>query len=134
MPSTLVVPLLVVVEPVNLHWPPGVGQRAARVRAKALLESTGKGSGEAWSRGWRQPGAEGCWPQWGPLAVCMAGCRPGSGPRLSSPLAPCLYCPGPGSAATERGARSTSQPFTALPQEFGGSCLRHGVCEAASLP
>ena len=90
MPSTLVVPLLIVVEPVNLHWPPGVGQRAAVVWAKALLESTGKGCGEAWSRGWRQPGAEGFSAQLLLAAVGPFGCLHG---RLPARLWSLLWSP-----------------------------------------
>ena len=43
MPAALAVPLLVLVEHLNLHWPLGVGQPVSRARGKGPAGVAGKG-------------------------------------------------------------------------------------------
>ena len=50
MPDVPVVPLLVLVEHINLHWPSGVSQHVLGVETKVLLEWLGSGSRKGFSQ------------------------------------------------------------------------------------
>ena len=48
-PGALTVPLLVLIEHLNLHWLSGSVNTQPGVEAKAMLEWLGRGSGEGWN-------------------------------------------------------------------------------------
>ena len=92
----------------------------SRGRAKSLLESPGRTSGEGWSQGWRTPKSVDPLAALGPIC-CPYGLPPG---QALAPAFPHLwllgvYCPAPTSLVAQRGASSALQSPAPLCQLLG---------------